>query len=227
LVTAAIVLGIAAVGLMLWMPFQQQAWAAEEIQKLGGRVSTRPNPPGWLRSIDPSLGLEMFNEVVAVDLHSIETTDADLESLSSLNGLKTLWLFGPKLTDASLDHLDALSELEDLMLTHCSGISKTRVEQLQERLPDLQVMRRGPALLGVNGSPAGGVCRIARVQSGSGAAKAGLRTGDVITHFDAQPVTDFDSLIALIAEKLPDEKIPVQVTRGKKSITLTVVLGRW
>jgi putative serine protease PepD len=63
------------------------------------------------------------------------------------------------------------------------------------------------------------------VQSGSPAAKAGLKRGDIITKVgDAQIQTSVD-LIAAVRAHNPGDSVAIVVTRAGKTLTLTAVLG--
>src|SRR6202453_3180980 len=55
-------------------------------------------------------------------------------------------------------------------------------------------------------------------------AKAGLRTGDVITELDGKPVTDAGQLQMLVGQKRPGETIHLQVVRDNKPTTVAVTL---
>jgi putative serine protease PepD len=82
---------------------------------------------------------------------------------------------------------------------------------------------------------------VATVDSGSGAAQAGLKPatnqvtvegeswpadGDVIVKVDGEPIGTVERLIDVIASKKPGDKISVEVVRGNSDKTLTVELGR-
>ena len=82
---------------------------------------------------------------------------------------------------------------------------------------------------------------VARVQPGSGAAKAGLRAGtgtatlagesyplggDLITKIDSTPLYSLDQLRDVIGEKQPGDSVQLEVYRGDQQRTLTVKLGR-
>jgi putative serine protease PepD len=82
------------------------------------------------------------------------------------------------------------------------------------------------ALLGVSVKTAssGGVT-VSAVSSGSGAASAGLKAGDVITAVDGTKVTTAEKLRAIIAGDKPGDKITLTITRNGSSQTLTATLG--
>src|SRR5580692_2069283 len=55
-------------------------------------------------------------------------------------------------------------------------------------------------------------------------AKAGLRTGDVITELDGKPVTDAGQLQMLVGQKRPGDTIHLEVARDNKTISVPVTL---
>jgi putative serine protease PepD len=80
-------------------------------------------------------------------------------------------------------------------------------------------------LLGVDPGTATNGVKIVSVESGSGAAKAGLKAGDVITAFDGKAVTSVPVLRAVISAKKPGETVNVTYQRSGSSHTVTVTLG--
>jgi len=67
--------------------------------------------------------------------------------------------------------------------------------------------------------------KIADVTAGSGAEKAGLKSGDVITKLGSQNVDSADALIAAVRSAAPNSQVDVTYTRGTDSNTVTVTLG--
>lgn len=65
---------------------------------------------------------------------------------------------------------------------------------------------------------------ISEVEPDAPGAKAGLRTGDVITELDRKPVTDAGQLQMTIGQKRPGETIHLQVVRDSKPINVAVTL---
>jgi putative serine protease PepD len=66
---------------------------------------------------------------------------------------------------------------------------------------------------------------IGQVRTGTPAARAGLRTGDVITAAAGKPVTSASELRALISASRPGDTIPITYTRGGQSHTVQVKLA--
>ena len=65
---------------------------------------------------------------------------------------------------------------------------------------------------------------ISDVQADAPGAKAGLRTGDVITELDGKPVTDAGQLQMMVGQKRPGDTIHLGVVRDSKTTTIAVTL---
>jgi S1-C subfamily serine protease len=76
--------------------------------------------------------------------------------------------------------------------------------------------RRGPEQVGIV---------VGEVTADGPAAKAGLKNGDVIVKVEGKPVNDFESLVNILANHKPGDKLSVQVRRGGKEEDLSVTLG--
>ena len=82
--------------------------------------------------------------------------------------------------------------------------------------------------IGVQGAADGeseNVCKIARVEKGGPADKAGIRAGDVILEFDHQPVQNFDQLKAAVDSVTPGEQVTVELQRETKKMSLRLIVG--
>lgn len=101
-----------------------------------------------------------------------------------------------------------------------------------------ELMTNGTATkpqLGVQGSVAGaapgtaaaptGGARIASVQAGSAAEKAGIKAGDVVTKVGDAAVSDFTDLVARVGTYAPGENVSLTVTSGAATRTVPVTLG--
>jgi putative serine protease PepD len=81
------------------------------------------------------------------------------------------------------------------------------------------------AYLGVSLSPAGPTARIAGVRSGTPAAKAGLKTGDVVTSLAGTPVSTSDELASAISAHKPGDSVSITYERDGQSHTVTLTLA--
>jgi len=84
----------------------------------------------------------------------------------------------------------------------------------------------GGAYLGVMAGPETDDLRIGQVIAGSAAENAGMKPGDVVLKLAGKPVPDWATLVRLIRERKPGDKVKIVVRRGKKTVTLDATLGR-
>ena len=125
---------------------RKQKAAAEEITKAGGKVMTEPT---WLGKLlrDDSLVIVTF-----VDLYKTKTTDAGLDRLKVLTELQTLTLWDAKITDAGLERLKVLTELQSLYLDGCTKVTDAGLEHLKG-LTKLQTLSLGKTKITNAGLP--------------------------------------------------------------------------
>jgi len=67
--------------------------------------------------------------------------------------------------------------------------------------------------------------KITQVVKGGPAAKAGLKTGDVVTSFDGKPITSADDITAAVSGAKSGETVQVTVHRGGATKHVSVTLG--
>ena len=67
---------------------------------------------------------------------------------------------------------------------------------------------------------------IAGVLRGGPADKAGIRPGDILLSVDNKPVSDTVSMLNLVAQLTPGEKVSVTVLRKSNKTELNVVVGK-
>lgn len=65
----------------------------------------------------------------------------------------------------------------------------------------------------------------AAVTNDSAAAKAGIKEGDIILEFNAEKITQDNSLAKIISKYSPGDKVTLKVLRDNKEINIEVVLG--
>lgn len=76
------------------------------------------------------------------------------------------------------------------------------------------------------GVPKGKGELISRVEPGEAAAKAGIKQGDVIVKIDGKDVTPDQTLSYLAANVRPGTRIPVELIRDGKPVTVQVTVGK-
>ena len=79
------------------------------------------------------------------------------------------------------------------------------------------------ASVGDSSSPDG--AKVSSIDSGSAAAKAGLKAGDVVTAVDGRAIPDSDSLVAAVRSYRPGDKVTLTVVSGGKTESVNVALG--
>jgi serine protease Do len=93
-------------------------------------------------------------------------------------------------------------------------------------LSNLDVFNDNKAFLGVTTEKTDGGAKISTVSEGSGADKAGLKKGDVITKINDIKVEDQDDLTTAIGKFKPEEKVTVTIKRDGKEQKVTATLGK-
>ena len=100
--------------------------AVKAVEKRGGKVRRDDKAPG--------------KPVVAVDLRSTLTTDADLKVLKECKHLQVLDLGVTQVTDAGLKELKELRQLQELDLSG-TKVTDAGVADLQKALPKCRIAR--------------------------------------------------------------------------------------
>jgi hypothetical protein len=106
--------------------YRRQRDAARAIKEAGGHVIWRKKPPALAILLrDNSL-----RDVFAVNFVETEATDASLQHLEALTGLRNLVIRGQKVTDAGIAHLKGLHQLDCLILD-CPNVTDAGLTFLQ------------------------------------------------------------------------------------------------
>lgn len=66
---------------------------------------------------------------------------------------------------------------------------------------------------------------VTQVESGSDCYAQGLRSGDILTHFNGTPITGSDTLRSLLQATLPGDSVSLTVYRSGTQRQMTVTLG--
>ncbi|MEX2287224.1 MAG: PDZ domain-containing protein [Planctomycetaceae bacterium] len=229
LLLATIALLASAGALTLWLPYHQRQAAIAEIESRGGSVSTRPGGPPWLQPYFDPGQLAVFDEVMGIDLMNADFTDEDMDLLVELPEAQGLAIFAPSLTDAGFMKLTEMEGLRSLLMVNCPRVSSEALKELAALRPQLQIMRRGEAFLGIAGITTPQGCQVAQVVPGSGADRAGIRPGDFIVAFDETPVSTYESLTDLLIPKQSGQTVTLKLLRAGLSAPFDVeaTLGGW
>jgi serine protease Do len=66
---------------------------------------------------------------------------------------------------------------------------------------------------------------VQRVEAGQGAEKAGLKAGDIVTRVNGKEVSPEQTLSYIVSNTSPGQRIPVELIRDGKRMTLNAVIG--
>lgn len=89
----------------------------------------------------------------------------------------------------------------------------------------VKVQPRAYGYLGVSTESDSGFVRIRRVHRGSPAEKSGMEAEDVITAINSQKISNFQELLALLRQQLPETKVTVRLLRFGQILEIPVTLG--
>ena len=123
---------------------REQREAVKAIEELGGRVDWKPASGGMIRTaaawVGKLMGEDWSVDVGAVYLTGTPVTDAGLEHLRGLTQLQLLSLDSTRVTDAGLAHLRGLTQLEVLYLIS-TRVTDAGVNELKKALPKVRIQR--------------------------------------------------------------------------------------
>jgi serine protease Do len=91
----------------------------------------------------------------------------------------------------------------------------------------LAAMDDNRAMLGVTTEKSDDGAEVQSITKESGAEKAGLKEGDIITRIDDKKIEDPDDLSAAIKSHKPGDKVNVTYLRDKKESKASAELGKW
>ena len=173
------------------------------------------------------------------------------ESLPSLGQMGTLKLSRVNLTDEYATTLSRckvqIVELEEVTfdrksirrLLNMRGLFRVTMSLCEFELEWLEgIRKRNPNLISASPKAFLGVqgpidisgrelsgCQISQVVPDTAAAKAGMRSLDVVTAMDGKKINRFEDLRLLISQKRPGDTMSLEVQRDGKKVDLTVKLG--
>ncbi|MDA7980048.1 MAG: PDZ domain-containing protein [Pirellulales bacterium] len=189
--------------------------AREELLSLGARYGTLSNT---------GIGL--------ATPHHFEFTrdwrgDADdFSKIRRVRDLQIVTLIGSKFTDDVVEPLLSIAGATEIQL-YSTKLSDAAIDELRERFDGKLDIRVG-AKLGVTSDPLLAFpCRIESVVPGSAAHKAGILPGDLVIACEGEQVKNFDKLTSIISEKAPGDTLTLEISRGRRKLTVSATLGGW
>lgn len=99
------------------------------------------------------------------------------------------------------------------------------VREAWEELNRKEVLR-GPSYIGVRGDATAPECVIRSVTSGSPASRAGIKVGDVVTHFCGQRIWSISELVMLVQMRRPGERVFLEIKRQGHERRIEFRIGR-
>ena len=163
---------------------------------------------------------------------SIAFKDASVtnEMVSKLQKLKKLSRvivhYSDQINPESMGEFKKLGSLSEIKLIG-TGVTTIQKPKFEKSLPGVAVDIRKGGFLGIRYTNNAKTCKISTVVPESGAAKAGIKVGDVIVEYAGEKITSTDSLSKVISEQPVGKEVSVKVIRGKKTVELKVTLTRW
>lgn len=152
-------------------------------------------------------------------------TSADLALLKQIPHLIRLRILYVKIDDAALKTLSELNQLAFIDL-YGTGMTDESAAALAQSLPGVTIDRRNGAMLGIRSTQGSG-CTINEIVPDSGAMAADLHQNDEILAIDGHPVQRFEDLTSIIGAKNAGDTVSLDVKRDDHVINKQVTLGKW
>lgn len=165
-----------------------------------------------------------LERVGVVQIKSAQITDEGIRHLAEMPELEILEVLYSPITNESLRHFENVKKLSRVRLFGTQA-TPAAAEAFQARFANVEVDLRQGAFLGIacDDHP----CQVTTVRDGTAAAENGLQIGDVITHFNGQPVNTMDELTAEIAKNSAGDEVTIDLLRGEEKMTKKIKLGSW
>jgi S1-C subfamily serine protease len=190
--------------------------------RVGDPTLTIGNPFGIDRTLNSGIVAALQHEIQAADGRSIDNviqTDQPLGAGSS----------GAPLLDADGRVIGINSQIATAGPDNTQRLSVAiPVDTADSLLARIDHGAPRLAYIGVSaltrGKPRAGAV-VGVVASGGPAAVAGLRAGDTVERVEGTPVNSINALLSVVSTRSPGQQLALQIRRGRRHRTLTVVLG--
>ena len=209
-------------------------------------------PPRWEEDEEALRWFPWMYRTTAVSLQGPTVSDQVFEAIAKLPQLRVLQIRDTVLSAEGIRKLATVPRLEVLDLAFVefgkgegdlealaalplrgqlillgTDFEAEDVEELRERLKNLEITFSRGGFLGVLCDQLVAECLIRSCQADSAAERAGLRSGDVIIQIGKEPVRRFTDLQQEVRKYRPGTKVVVKVRRGIEEIDFDVELGRF
>ncbi len=151
-----------------------------------------------------------------------------IDELQELSSLQSVRLKRINLKSEFFDVLAKMPTVQSVALSVCkfSKLDYRRFARTRPRVMDFLPV----SFLGVRGTPSETrpgtfSCKIEEVIPNSGAAAAGVKTGDIVTAVNGNNISNFDELRMFISQLDIGETMKLQVLRGDEELELSATLG--
>lgn len=209
-------------------------------------------PPRWAEDQEALQWFPWMYRTTAVSLQGPAVSDQVFEAIAKLPQLRVLQIRDAVLSAEGIRKLATVPRLEVLDLAFVefgkgegdldalaslplrgqltllgTDFEAEDVEELRERLKNLEITFSRGGFLGVLCDQLVAECVIRSCQSDSAAERAGLQSNDVIIQIGKETVRRFTDLQQEVRKYRPGTKVIVKVRRGIEEIDFEVELGRF
>lgn len=139
--------------------------------------------------------------------------DDGLRFAPHLQNIYHVKLHQAAVTSAALTHLAKMKQLNQLEVSG-TAITGAALQQFKRSRPQVNVSALGPAVIGITGQDHPRGVLVQNVFSETGARRAGMLEGDIVTHVEGRPVKSFSELTLAIYDKRPGDKLELAYLRG-------------
>jgi hypothetical protein len=165
--------------------------------------------------------LAKLPKLKTIKFKHVQMTADDLRIFSELRSLEHFELNYVPIGD------EAIPELLELPLTHSLRLFGTKItasgeQQLHEQLDGLEIYRGNGGFLGVATSVTNTL--VTQVTPNSAAHRAGIESGDRLTHVDGVPIKTFDDLRRELGKHTAGEQVTIKLQRGTFVLDVEVTL---
>ena len=186
-----------------------------------------------------------IKSLISLEFTDCKIVDDTLQSIGDYKNIRSIMFKDTEVDAVALKSIELLKNIKYLNLVACKFPVKS-FRQLRKSRPDIKIDFSGQAFFGVRGTPVGigrpmvigpdgnivptdhsqsGGALISDVIAQSGAARAGIATGDIIEFINGETIVQFEDLRLQIAQCRAGDKLQVGILRNGEAIELEVELG--